>query len=109
MADRPGAATRRLVAERARFHCEYCVSPAGLAPSPFSAEHVIPRSKGGGHSAQNLAFSCQGCNGHKASKIAHLDPATRIMTGLFNPRVQRWSDCFSWSADGLRIEGLNAV
>jgi 5-methylcytosine-specific restriction endonuclease McrA len=76
MPERPDARLRRLVAERARFRCEYCLTPAGIAPSPFSAEHILPRSKGGAAMPENLAFSCQGCNGHKAAKTAGLDPAT---------------------------------
>jgi hypothetical protein len=93
------------VAERARFHCEYCLTPAGIAPSPFSAEHILPRSKGGAATPENLAFSCQGCNGHKAAKTTALDPATRKTVSLFHPRRHNWSDHFGWTAGGTTIEG----
>jgi hypothetical protein len=31
------------------------------------------------------------------------------MVGLFNPRVQAWSDHFKWSQDGAIIVGLTPV
>src|SRR5580658_4015310 len=100
MPERPAARTRRQVAERARFRCEYCLTPAGIAPSPFSAEHILPRSKGGTATPENLALSCQGCNGHKAAKTTGLDVVTRAIVSLFHPRRQNWHDHFSWTADG---------
>jgi hypothetical protein len=109
MPERPDARTRRLVAERARFRCEYCLTPAGIVPSPFSSEHVLPRSKGGDHALENLSFSYQGCNGHKAAKTIALDPATGKTVSLFHPRQQVWSDHFGWVADGTRIEGRSAI
>lgn len=109
MPDRLDARTRRLVAERANFLCEYCLTPAGLAPSPFSSEHIIPRSKGGTSAAENLAFSCQGCNGHKASKTNAADPVTRKPADLFHPRKQKWHDHFEWMANGTGIEGKSSV
>jgi 5-methylcytosine-specific restriction endonuclease McrA len=109
MPERPDAHTRRLVAERARFRCEYCLTPAGITPSPVSAEHILPRSGGGAATPENLAFSCQGCNGHKAAKTAALDPATRKTVALFNPRRNNWNDHFGWTADGTTIEGQSAT
>jgi hypothetical protein len=37
------------------------------------------------------------------------DPLTMVETPLFNPRSDRWSDHFRWTADGLRIVGLTTV
>jgi len=109
MAERPGALARRAVAERAKFRCEYCLTPAGLTPAPFSAEHIVPRSKAGSHSQENLALSCQGCNGHKAARTEARDPATRKLVGLFNPRRQRWSVHFAWSADATMMIGKSST
>jgi hypothetical protein len=105
MAERPDARTRRLVAGRADIRCEYCLTPAGLAPSPFSLEHILPRSEGGAATSDNLAFSCQGCNGHKAAKTSALDPATRKSAPLYHPRRHIWHEHFRWAADGMTIEG----
>jgi hypothetical protein len=107
MPDRPDARTRRFVAERAEFYCEYCLTPAGLAPSPFSAEHILPRSRGGTNADDNLAFSCQGCNGHKYARTNAADPVTGRIAPLFNPRRQKWSQHFIWTADGTRVEGTS--
>src|SRR5271170_7952907 len=109
MPERPDARMRRLVAERARFRCEYCLTPSGIAPSPFSAEHILPRSEGGAATPENLAFSCQGCNGHKAAKTTALDPVTRKSFSLFHPRQHNWSDHFGWTAEGTAIEGQSAT
>jgi hypothetical protein len=109
MPERPDARTRRIVAERANFRCEYCLTPAAVVPSPFSSEHILPRSKGGNATLENLAFSCQGCNGHKAAKSTALDPATRKTVSLFHPRQQTWADHFGWAADGTRIEGRSPI
>lgn len=105
MAERLEARIRRLVAERADFRCEYCLTPSGLAPSPYSAEHIFPRSKGGTDAPDNLAFACQGCNGHKAAKTTGIDPITRRTVPLFHPRLGSWGDHFSWTADATRVEG----
>ncbi len=105
MPERVRVRTRGLVAERARFRCEYCLTPAGITPSPYSVEHIFPRSEDGTDTPENLAFSCQGCNGHKAAKTTAPDPATRRIVPLFHPRRQQWSDHFGWTADGTRIEG----
>jgi 5-methylcytosine-specific restriction endonuclease McrA len=91
MPERPDARTRRIVAERANFRCEYCLTPAGIVPSPFSSEHILPRSKGGNATLENL------------------DPATRKTVSLFHPRQQTWADHFGWAADGTRIEGRSPI
>lgn len=109
MSERPDPRTRRWVAERAGFRCEYCLTPSGLAPSPFAAEHIVPRSKGGGNSAANLAFACQGCNGHKSARTTALDPVTLQTVALFHPRRQGWKAHFQWVDGGMRIEGVSPI
>src|SRR5437764_806690 len=109
MPERLDARARRGLAERADFRCEYCRTPAGISPSPYSAEHILPRSKGGRTALENLALSCQGCNGHKASKTEALDPATGQTVALFNPRLQNWNEHFEWTEGGIRVEGKTPV
>jgi hypothetical protein len=48
--------------------CIYCGSKSNL-----HFDHVIPVSKGGGNSAQNLQILCQTCNLKKSDKIAGPD------------------------------------
>lgn len=105
MAERVSARTRRFVAERADLSCEYCLTPAGLTPSPYCVEHIQPRSKGGDNVHENLAFSCQGCNGHKGNRTTALDPATRQNVSLFNPRREKWEEHFGWAFDATKIQG----
>jgi hypothetical protein len=49
------------------------------------------------------------CNGHKYAKTQGRDPQTGRTVPLFNPRRQRWSRHFAWSADLLHIEGRTAT
>lgn len=88
------AELRRLVQQRARGQCEYCRSQQSFSPQPFSVEHIKPRALGGLTTAENLALSCQGCNGHKYTKVMGHDPVTNSLTPLFNPRTQQWRDHF---------------
>jgi hypothetical protein len=100
------AAERRLVMERAQGRCEYCQCTVRYANDPFVVEHIIPLARGGTSITDNLAFACAGCNGHKYSKVAALDPVSDKEVSLFHPRQQHWTDHFGWSADYLRIIGL---
>jgi hypothetical protein len=99
---------RQQVAKRARWRCEYCLSPAAFSTQPFEVDHIVPRSKGGPTSLDNLALSC-GCNGYKAHRTRARDPLTGRRVGLFNPRRQRWSRHFEWSADFLIILSRTAT
>tara|TARA_Y100001938_G_C8079288_1_gene428069 strand:- start:1238 stop:1738 length:501 start_codon:yes stop_codon:yes gene_type:complete len=46
--------------------CQYCYKK--LNKSRFTIDHVIPRSKGGKTSWENLVCSCSRCNTHKGDK-----------------------------------------
>jgi len=104
--DRVSDTLRRLVAERARDCCEYCRSQTAYAMQSFSVEHIVPRSRGGLTVGLNLAWSCQGCNNHKYTKVEAPDPVGGAVVPLFNPRTQRWRDHFTWSNDATLILGL---
>ncbi len=70
MTESPKPGPRKtVVAERAGWCCEYCRSQARFCPDPFVVEHVVPRSRGGSDDLSNLAFACQGCNGHKYTSL----------------------------------------
>jgi 5-methylcytosine-specific restriction endonuclease McrA len=105
---RPSRTLSRLVAERAQWRCEYCLSPAAFSTQPFEVDHVIPYSKDGPTSSENLALSC-GCNRYKGDRTHARDPQSEKMRPLFHPRSQRWSQHFVWSEDGLRIVGRTAT
>jgi hypothetical protein len=103
------AQLRRLVIERARSRCEYCLSPVSHAVSSFALEHIIPIEKGGQTAAENLALSCQGCNSHKYIKTEALDPLTKLPAPLFHPRVQQWREHFAWEQDCAFVVGMTAT
>jgi hypothetical protein len=98
----------RLVAERARWRCEYCLSPSDFSTQPFEADHIVPVSKGGATVAENLALSC-GCNRYKGSRTHARDPQTGRVVPLFNPRRQRWPQHFEWSKDFRLVVGRTAT
>jgi hypothetical protein len=58
---------------------------------------------------ENLALSCQGCNGHKHTKTQAADPVTKQAVPLFHPRQQLWQDHFTWSSDYTMVIGLTQV
>jgi len=100
------AELRRLVQQRARGLCEYCRSQQRFSPQSFSVEHIKPRAAGGPTTLDNLALSCQGCNGHKYSKEMARDPITGSLVPLFDPRMQNWREHFAWNDGATLILGF---
>jgi hypothetical protein len=76
---------------------------------PFVIDHIVPIAEGGITAMENLALSCGGCNGHKYTKTQALDPVSRELVPLYNPRNQKWLDNFVWSDDFLQVVGLTAI
>ncbi len=99
-------AQRRTISERAHGCCEYCRSQLIYGLQSFTVEHIIPIYSGGSNDLDNLALSCQGCNGHKHTKTYALDPVSNTNAQLYHPRLQQWSKHFAWSADASMIIGL---
>jgi HNH endonuclease len=96
------------VRERAGHVCEYCRMPRSYYPTvPFPIDHVIARQHGGTTTLDNLALSCLHDNTHKGPNIAGIDPQTRRITRLFNPRRDRWERHFTW--DGALLGGKTSV
>ncbi|MGI8921497.1 MAG: HNH endonuclease [Solirubrobacteraceae bacterium] len=56
--------TRRAVFARDRWTCQYCGSRSSL-----TVDHVVPRSKGGGSSWDNIVASCAPCNRRKGDRL----------------------------------------
>ena len=101
------AALVRQVWERARRCCEYCRMPQDGDPITFEIDHIIPRKHGGPTAPHNLALSCYWCNSAKGTDLGGLDPRTRKLTPLFNPRRHKWSRHFAW--DGPWLRGRTAI
>ena len=58
--------SRRAVFARDKHRCQYCGSARHL-----TVDHVVPRSKGGLDTWDNLVTSCAPCNRKKADRPAH--------------------------------------
>ena len=98
-------ALRQQIAERARHRCEYCLSLELITGGPMHIEHIMPESQGGLSELYNLAYACARCNLHKATRTHFTDPVSKRRVPLFNPRQQKWTRHFEWSADGTRVIG----
>lgn len=97
------------VRRRARGCCEYCQSQERVTGEACTMDHVIPRAKGGSDDFANLALCCYVCNPLKGDRTEVRDSKISKVVPLFNPRRQRWSTHFRWSADGLLIVGKTPV
>ena len=97
---------KEAIFERAGGCCEYCLSLASFSSQPFSIEHIHPQHLGGGSDLDNLALSCQGCNGHKGKRTERRDPATTKILPLYNTRQHRGADNISWEDDLKIVIGI---
>jgi 5-methylcytosine-specific restriction endonuclease McrA len=70
--------TRRNILERDRQTCQYC----NHRGDQLTLDHVIPRSRGGGESWENLVAACVRCNVKKGSRT----PKEAGMALLTQPR-----------------------
>jgi hypothetical protein len=95
---------RRLVIERARGGCEYCLLHQDDTPFTHQLDHLIAVKHGGQTIAENLALACLRCNRNKGSDLSAIDPADGAIVTLFNPRTQAWAAHFA--LDGVRVVGL---
>jgi 5-methylcytosine-specific restriction endonuclease McrA len=57
--------SRRAVFARDGQRCQYCNRPAE------NIDHVIPRSRGGPHTWENVVASCRPCNARKENRLLH--------------------------------------
>jgi hypothetical protein len=97
----------KLVWERARSRCEYCQMPQEFDGFTHEIDHAISKKHGGLTVAGNLVLACFPCNNHKGPDVAGLDPLTRRLTPLFNPRRHKWESHFRWQ--GPELMGKSAI
>lgn len=77
--------SRREVFIRDKYTCQYC----GVRTTDLTIDHVIPRSRGGPHSWDNLVSACRACNHRKGGKTvaeAHL----KLIRPPSEPRAGRY-------------------
>jgi hypothetical protein len=95
------------VRERAQNRCEYCLIHEADSYLTFEADHVIAEKHGGSTTLDNLAWACFYCNRLKGSDISSVDPVTKQIIPLFNPRCQQWKRHFRFN--GPHIDPLTAA
>jgi 5-methylcytosine-specific restriction endonuclease McrA len=77
--------TRQNLMIRDAHQCQYCHRK--LPPRDLNVDHVIPRSRGGPDSWENLVVSCRPCNLRKGSKT----PDEANMHLARRPHRPRWT------------------
>tara|TARA_B100000902_G_scaffold400035_1_gene474864 strand:- start:8616 stop:9158 length:543 start_codon:yes stop_codon:yes gene_type:complete len=104
--------TRRNLWLRDQGCCQYC--GVGLHYVHMTIDHVIPRSKGGRSSWQNLVTSCQRCNYAKGSKTTikprrrPIEPTSWELRPLMKQHHltipdPAWQDFLLWPSEYLSI------
>jgi 5-methylcytosine-specific restriction endonuclease McrA len=75
--------TRRTVLARDHYTCQYC----GKQPprKDLTVDHVLPRSRGGHTSWENVVTACQRCNGHKGNRTPE-EANMRLLSRPGQPR-----------------------
>src|SRR5581483_8267624 len=77
------AVSRVAVMARDAGMCQYCGSRAD------SIDHVIPRSKGGTHTWENVVAACRPCNARKMDRYLH-ETNMRLRRPPRAPRERIW-------------------
>ena len=77
------ALNRRAVFVRDGHSCQYCNAPAE------NIDHVIPRSKGGPHTWENVVAACRPCNARKMDHYLH-ETNMRLRRAPRAPRERIW-------------------
>jgi 5-methylcytosine-specific restriction endonuclease McrA len=77
--------TRRNLMLRDGWRCQYC-GHSGSARD-LNVDHIVPRSRGGDDTWENLVVSCQPCNRRKGRRT----PKEAGMPLLSTPERPRWS------------------
>ena len=76
--------TRRALLVRDRYTCQYCGAQPGR--QELTMDHILPRSRGGKTTWENVVAACKACNGKKGNKT----PAEANMTLLNQPTKPRY-------------------
>ena len=103
---RRAAFTRFNVFLRDRFRCQYCGERH--APSELTFDHVVPRSRGGRTTWDNVVAACEPCNTAKDNKLTRpltlpREPAVGELMAAqraFPPNYlhESWADYLYWDS-----------
>jgi len=89
--------TKNLIYKRDKNKCQYCGSTKSL-----TIDHVIPRSRGGKDTWENLVVACSPCNVRKGDKmLEHTGmklsstpkaPISKVLIDLTDSKVPEWQE-----------------
>ncbi len=77
------ALTRRAVFARDELKCQYCGRTAE------NVDHVIPKSRGGTHTWENVVAACRPCNNRKQDHLLH-ETGLSLQRAPTAPRERLW-------------------
>src|SRR5687768_17118400 len=75
--------SRRAVFVRDAFLCQYCGSAAE------NVDHVVPRSRGGTHTWENVVAACKPCNTRKEDRLPQ-EAGMKLRSKPAAPREKVW-------------------
>lgn len=75
--------SRRAVFVRDNFQCQYCGRPAE------NVDHVVPKSRGGAHTWDNVVAACRPCNSRKENR-SPADVGLRLRRSPTPPHETVW-------------------
>jgi hypothetical protein len=89
--------SRAMIYKRDHNTCQYCGSKSKL-----TIDHVIPRSKGGDNSWENLVVACSSCNTKKGDRLLEQTnmklscqpraPINKMVFDLNHTKVDEWKE-----------------
>ena len=89
--------SRAMIYKRDNNKCQYCGSTKSL-----TIDHVIPKSKGGQDTWENLVVACSPCNVKKGDKLLEqtnmklarkpMAPVSKVLMDLENTGVEEWKE-----------------
>jgi 5-methylcytosine-specific restriction endonuclease McrA len=77
--------TRREIFLRDNYTCQYC----GVQTRDLTIDHVVPKSRGGTHTWENLVSACRACNHRKGGRLMSETRMT-LRRAPFQPRAGRY-------------------
>jgi len=73
--------SRRRIFQRDNHTCQYCGTKRNL-----TIDHILPRSRGGGNSWQNLTTSCSRCNSLKGDRTPS-EANMKLLSKPYEPSI----------------------